>query len=169
MTGSEIAQWFLGIILVLSSIGVITTKKPVYSALYFLLALFMLAGLYLQLSAGFIAVMQVLVYAGAILVIFMFVIVLFQDAHQQLEHFKPQSVHWFIVAAAFAFVLSFAVLAWRMGFSGIAQEKLPSGFGTVQNLGMGLYTDFFFPFEAVVLIFLAAIVGALYIAKKADR
>lgn len=167
MNYSEAAQWLQGIILVLASIGVITVRRPVYSALFFMLTLFMLAGLYLQLSADFISVMQVLVYAGAILVIFMFVIVLFQDAHYQLVHFKPKSAQWFVVLAASAFSLAFIFLGQILGGSALREETLPEGFGSVENLGIALYTDYFFPFEAVILIFLVAIVGALYIAKKA--
>ena len=74
-------ELLLGLLLILSGLGVILAKKPVYSALSFLLTLILLAIQFLELSANFIAVMQVIVYAGAILVMFMFVIVLFQDAH----------------------------------------------------------------------------------------
>ena len=79
------AMIVLGFLLVLASLGVILCKKPVHSCLSFLLTLLLLAGLYLNLQAPFISAMQILVYAGAILVIFMFVIVLFQDAYLAIE------------------------------------------------------------------------------------
>jgi NADH-quinone oxidoreductase subunit J len=160
------AQLILGILLLASSLGVILAKKPIYSSLSFLSTLLVLAFLYLQLSAQFIAAMQILVYAGAILVIFIFVMVLFQDAHQQIDKYKAGSRIVWLSAAAILFVS--ALFYYGMGLTGISvsNEGLPEGYGTVQKLGEAIYIDFFFPFEAVILLFLAAVVGSLYIAKK---
>lgn len=158
--------WILGILLILASIGVITSKKPIHSSLYFLATLFLLATYYLQLSAQFIAVMQVLVYAGAILVIFVFVIVLFQDAHQKLAQFKPQSKPFLIGLATILFLATLVMLGIQLTGMQSTRETLSPQYGTVQALGKALYLDFFLPFEAVVLLFLVAGVGALYIAKR---
>lgn len=160
------AQWFLGTLLILSSLGVILTPKPVQACLCFLMTLLTLAALYLQLSAQFIAVMQVLVYAGAILVLFMFVIILFQDAHQQIVNFKPKSAPLLLAAAAFAFLVMLGVVGSRLLKLTQAQPEVHEGFGSVESLGKALYIDFFFPFEAVILLFLVAIIGALYIGRK---
>lgn len=159
-------HWILCSVLVLSSLGVILAKKPVYAGLSFLLALLTLSGLYLQLSAQFIAVMQVLVYAGAILVIFMFVIILFQDAHQQIHKFEAKSSPILLMAAAFAIFLASIFLGARLIGLIPAEKNIPDGFGSVQSLGKLLYVDFFLPFEAVILLFLIAVVGALYIGRK---
>jgi len=166
MAIAGIGEWILGLILVLSSLGVIAAKKPVHSSLSFLVTLLTLATLYFELSARFIAIMQILVYAGAILVIFMFVIVLFQDAHAQLELHKPKSLTWFIFGAV---SLLLAVLAFfGLGVMGLKpmEPTVHKDFGTVEELGRLLYIDFFFPFEAVILLFLIALVGSLYTAKK---
>ena len=163
---ANLTQWILGILLILGSLGVITARKPIYSALSFLLTLFVLAFFYLLLSAHFIAVMQVLVYAGAILVIFVFVIVLFQDAHEQLAQFAPKSKPLLLYLAASLFVLTLVFLGKRFIDMEPAKEGVPANYGSVQSLGEALYLDFFFPFEAVVLLFLVAGIGALYIAKK---
>lgn len=160
------AQWILGSILILSSLGVILARKPVHASLSFMLSLLTLAAIYLQLSAEFIAVMQILVYAGAILVIFMFVIVLFQDAHQKIIQFKPKSSQLFLFAIAVAFVLAFIFLGQRLLGVVSSSEAVPNSFGMVQSIGRTLYIDFFFPFEAVILLFLVAVVGAFYIGKK---
>lgn len=160
------AQWILGIVLILSALGVLTVRQPVHASFCFLLTLMSLAGLYLELSAQFISVMQVLIYAGAILVIFMFVIILFQDAHRQLAEYKPSSNKTFLIATSTVLLLSFVVLG-RKVFGHLPEKTdLPINYGTVQSLGEALYVDFFFPFEALVLVFLVAVVGALYIAKK---
>lgn len=161
-------HWFLGALVALSSLGVILLKKPVHASLSFLLTLLSLAAIYLQLSAQFIAVMQVLVYAGAILVIFMFVIVLFQDAHLQLSRFEPKSAPFLLFIAATVFPIALALLGYKIGEMAPADSHLPNTFGTVQSLGRALYIDFFFPFEAVVLLFLIAVIGALYIGRKEE-
>lgn len=162
----NLTQWILGILLIAASLGVITSKKPIHASLCFLATLFLLATTYLQLSAQFIAVMQVLVYAGAILVIFVFVIVLFQDAHQQLAQFKPQSKSFLIALAATFFVLILFFLGYHVDDISRERGALPTHYGTVQSLGKALYLDFFFPFEAIVMLFLVAGIGALYIAKR---
>lgn len=159
-------QWILGIFLILASLGVITSRKPIHSSMFFLLTLFLLAVLYLQLSAQFIAVMQLLVYAGAILVIFVIVIVLFQDAHQQLAQFQAQSKPFLLIIAASLFILTLVFLGKEFIALRPFMGEVSSDYGTVQSLGQALYLDFFFPFEAVVLLFLVAAVGALYVAKK---
>lgn len=160
------AQWILGIILVLSSIGVITFRKPVHACLSFLLTLLALAALYLQLSAEFIAVIQILAYAGAILVIFMFVIILFQDAHERIEEKEAQSSLGLRMIALAAFSAIATVLAMRLTNLLSLPEAPPLDFGSVHAIGKTLYIDFFFPFETIVVVFLIAIVGALYIGKK---
>lgn len=159
-------EWMLGIILILSSLGVIVAAKPVHACLSFLLMLLTLSAFYLQLSAEFILVMQVLVYAGAILVIFMFVIVLFQDAHQQIDRFPAHSAPVLLFAAASAFILALVFAGERMLGLIPSKEGLSEGYGMSQSIGNTLYVDFFLPFEAVILLFLVAVVGALYIGKK---
>lgn len=161
-----IAQWILGIIIILASLGTISSKKPVHSCIFFLLTLFTLAVFYLQLSAQFISTMQILVYAGAILVIFMFIIVLFQDAYQQIHVLLPRSSPALLFSAAGCFLVTLFLLG-RMSLGFISKTPdLSNDFGTVEHLGHTLYIDFFFPFEAVILLFLIAVVGSLYIAKK---
>lgn len=167
MLVSHPIEWVLGIILILASLGVVLARRPVHASLSFLLALLMLAAFYLELSAPFIASIQILIYAGAILVIFMFVIVLFQDAHQQINEFKSKSSPFLLYIAAILFVLGLVILGEKMTALVPLKQGLPENFGTVEALGQALYLDFFFPFEAVVLLFLIAIVGALYIGKKA--
>lgn len=159
-------ELILGTILILSSIGVILAKKPVHSCLYFLLTLLTLATTYLQLSAQFIGVMQILVYAGAILVIFMFVMVLFQDAHEKILKIKPKSAPALLVGGGICFLFSLLLFGKDLLHIPSDTRTVSKGFGTVEALGQALYVDFFFPFEALLLLFLIAAIGALYIGKK---
>lgn len=166
MPVATLSQWILSFVLIISSLGVILARKPVHASLSFLVTLLTLATLYLQLSAEFIGVMQVLVYAGAILVIFMFVIVLFQDAHQQINQVKSKSSQPFLLVAGSAFVLTLIYLGKRLVDIPPSVQELPENFGSARALGKLLYIDFFFPFEAVILLFLIAVVGALYVGRK---
>lgn len=163
---ATLAQWIVGIVLIFSSLGVVVAYKPVHASLSFLVTLLSLAILFLLQGAQFIAVMQVLVYAGAIMVIFMFVIVLFQDAHGQIDKNPPKSSSLFLGATAGIFIISLVYLGRQLVEIKPQLKTLPDGYGTVESLGKTLYVDFFFPFEIVILLFLVALVGALYIGKK---
>lgn len=159
-------ELILGTILILSSLGVILAKKPVHSCLYFFLTLMTLATTYLQLSAEFIGVMQILVYAGAILVIFMFVMVLFQDAHEKIMKVEPKSAPMLLVGGGACFLIALLIFGKDLMPLSAGGKTLTEGFGSVKSLGQALYIDFFFPFEALLLLFLIASIGALYIGKK---
>lgn len=161
-----LVQWILGALLILSALGVILVKNPVHASLSFLLTLLTLAAIYLQLSAQFISVMQILVYAGAILVLFMFVIILFQDAHEKIDKSSPQSALPLIVVAISSFFAMLFIMGMQLIHLPSSRANLPADYGTVQSLGKALYIDFFFPFEAVTPLFLIAAVGALYIGKR---
>ncbi len=161
-----IFQWILGIVMILSAVGVLAARKPVHASLAFLLTLMTLALTYINLSASFIGVMQILVYAGAILVTFIFVIVLFQDAHQQIDRNPANTPKPLIYIAAIAFIAALAAFAKVLYELPAAMPKNIPNFGNVEGLGRALYLDFFFPFEAVVFLFLVAIVGAFFIGRK---
>lgn len=161
-----IFQLLVGAVLILSSLGVLIAKKPVYASLSFLLTLISLAALYLQLSAQFIAIMQILVYAGAILVIFMFVIILFQDAYLKIAQTEPTASPWLVGAGILSLLGLFGFLSYRIWNTQESTKTLPETFGSVQELGKALYLDFFFPFEAVILLFLVAMIGTVYIGKR---
>lgn len=163
---ATLTQWILGIMLIFSAIGVVSLRRPMAASLSFLFSLVLLASFYLQLSSEFIAMMQILVYAGAILVIFVFVIVLFQDAHQQIDKVKANSSLGFIAFSGSIFFIMMALFLGSVVPINQIKSSLPERFGSAEGLGEALYLDFFFPFEAVILLFLVAIVGALFIAKR---
>lgn len=157
----------LGSLLVASSLGTILLRQPVHACLSFLLTLLLLSSIYVTLSAEFIGVMQILVYAGAILVLFMFVIVLFQDAHQELHKMMPRSSRLLAIVAATLFIAAFILFEWQIK-DVQATQALSAGYGTVESLGRDLYDTFFFPFEAMLPLFLIAIVGSVYIARRRE-
>lgn len=148
-------------------IGVIASRPPVRSALSLLLVLGSLAVMYLLLAAQFVAVLQVIVYAGAIVVLFLFVIMLL---HGQQAETTPDRLRWqgpggIVLAAVFLSVLLFAV---RFG-AGAAAVPVPAEFGTAQAVGRTLFTAFLLPFEVASVILLVGIVAAITIGRPAAR
>lgn len=155
----------LAVLAIGSALGMILSKSTVNSALLLVLNLISLAGIYLTLQAQFLAVIQILVYAGAIMVLFLFVIMLLNvDEEESLfDRFR--------VKYLLAFLLSMAVLGQVLYSLGGITELLPqlSGdmqqVGTVEAVGDVLFTDFLFAFEMTAILLTAAVVGALMVAQ----
>lgn len=154
--------WTFAVIAVTGGLGVIIAKNPVNGAMALVGALFALAGLFLLLEAQLVAALQVLVYAGAIMVLFLFVLMLLNLSPKDLgaPRFGPGKAVG--VLAAVGTVVSLAKVVGhldphRMGTS--------ADFGTVAGVGRVLYTAYTLPFEVVSLLLLTAIVAAVVVAK----
>jgi NADH-quinone oxidoreductase subunit J len=167
VTFETVFTYLLGGAFVASALLVITRRSPVIAALYLVLNFFVLAGLYLTLNAQFVAVIQVLVYAGAIMVLFLFVIMLLNlgDEERLTERISLKKM--------LAVGLSFGLLMELVYIFGYLDVNLPDGdfargveIGTVEHIGKQLFTEFLFPFEITGILLLAAIVGAVVLAKK---
>lgn len=161
--------YYAAVIIVLS-ILVITRRNPVHSVMWMLLLFFHIAGLYLFLNAEFLAAVQVIVYAGAILVLFLFVVLL-MNLREELE------TNRFVAFWPFGLAICAAILVAVIGALGSFVPP-PLGEYTVEKiqdathtkmLGSILYTEFLFPFEIASLVLLIAIVGAIVLAKKRLR
>jgi NADH-quinone oxidoreductase subunit J len=149
-----------------SALLVITRRNPIISALFLVLNLFCLAGLYLTLHAQIIAVVQILVYAGAIMVLFVFVIMLLNlgDENSLRDAFSWKKV--FAGGLGFGVLMELTyVFVMPTGTSTIDAARA-TDIGTVEALGRAVFTRFLFPFEITSLLLTAAIVGAIVLAKK---
>ncbi len=151
--------------LVATALGVLLSRNPVYAAINLVAAFFCMAGVYVLLTAHLIAFMQVLVYAGAVMVLFLFVIMLLSlgDEHLVPEPSK-RAMQWVGVAGAVALAAVIAVAISRVGDG--APAAVDGAFGTVKAVGRVLFTEFLLPFEATSLLLLVAIVGAVVVAKE---
>ncbi len=164
----EIILFFVfAIIAAVSAILMITRSNPIISALFLILNFAALAGLYLLLNAQFIAVTQVIVYAGAIMVLFLFVIMLLKPEHEKLFSIHPKIKVFAVVIAA----LVFLQLVYMIFLSNPAGSENPAvaasvKAGTIEEIGRELYTNYVLPFEAAGYLLLAATIGALVLAKK---
>ena len=163
----QILFFFLATVAVAAGLGMLISRSPVSSALWLILNLFCVAGLYITLNAQFIGVIQVLVYAGAIMVLFLFVIMLLNlGALPDVEAFDWKS--------GAAFLLAMAVLAQLMYVVARSFEVLPH-FGTaeqtayagsVDQIAKHLFTRYAVGVEVVGILLLAATIGAVILAKR---
>ncbi len=157
---------FLAVIAISSAVVTIASKHPVKSAMSLIVHFFSLAGLYLTLNAEFLSVVQILVYAGAIMVLVVFVIMLLNLGDE--EKLKLKFNMRTILAALFAVVLIFQLVSAFLANPDLA-HSLPSvsaKMGSAEAIGHELYTNYIIPFEAISFLLLAAIVGAVMLAKK---
>jgi NADH-quinone oxidoreductase subunit J len=156
-------------VMVVSSLLMVLGKNPVHSALFLVLTFFCLAGVYLLLNAQFIAAVQVIVYAGAIMVLFLFVIMLLnleQEVSSQSGHLLQKVsavVLSLLLAISLGSVMTSQVFTGQKGAYSI--EKV-NAVGNSEVIGRLLFTDFLLPFEITSVLLLAAMVGAVILAKK---
>jgi NADH-quinone oxidoreductase subunit J len=167
MSFEQVVFYFLAVLAAFSAVMMILQRNPVNSALYLILNFFCLGGLYLTLNAQFIAMVQVLVYAGAIMVLFLFVIMLLNlgDDRRLREHLGLRMYLGIGFSVALVLELLFIFL-FRSSNSAVQQSANAAEMGTVEYVGKVLFTRFLFPFEVTSLLLLAAIVGAVILAKK---
>jgi NADH-quinone oxidoreductase subunit J len=160
-----IAFWLFALIVVGGSLATITRRNMV-SAVMFLVATFMALGaLYVLLFAHFIAVIQVLVYAGAIMVLFVFVVMILNK-----EEEEPWALRGLLGKTLAFFALAYLVVRlidvfWGVNPSMADLARPRPEFGTTMSMGTLLFSDFLFPFEAVSIVLLTAVVGALVLAQ----
>ncbi len=147
---------------VVTGIMVITRKNPVISALFLIINFFSIAGLYLLLNAQFLAVAQVIVYAGAIMVLFLFVIMLLNLENEQAikEKLKKGVVNLAIILGI-AFVIEFILVYWKAPVKNNIKN-----IGTIEQIGQVLYTDYSLAFLAIGFLLITATIGAILLAKR---
>ncbi|MEM7151244.1 MAG: NADH-quinone oxidoreductase subunit J [Myxococcota bacterium] len=172
MSGSEIVFYLFAAIAMGSGIATVTRKNPVVAAVWLVATFFAVAVNYVLLSASFLAVLQVLVYAGAMMVLFVFVImVLDVDESGDAESKRPSRVGRF--GYSLALLLAGGLLVWVL-LATLSKQFIspgvpldPSGdFGSANSVGRRLFTDYLFAFEAVSLLLLAAVIGAVVVARS---
>jgi NADH-quinone oxidoreductase subunit J len=161
--------WIFAVIAILASIGVVGQRNPMYSVMLLIVSFGALSGLYILLNAPFVAAIQIIIYAGAIMVLFLFVVMLLnvptedpaQGFHPRLMGAGPR--HFGVVLAA----LLVAELVWAM--SHLRLTPMPGDTGmtsSVYQIGLKLYREYAFAFEVTSVLILLAMVGAVVLARK---
>jgi NADH-quinone oxidoreductase subunit J len=151
------------------AVMVVLQRNPVVSALYLVLSFMSLAGMYVLLSAPFLAAVQVVVYAGAIMVLFVFVIMLLNlrhDIDDGLTHTARRVLGWIFGVGLLGVFWLMWKAPWAIGPPGLDTQAVINSVGNTKAIGLRLYTDYLFPFEVTSLILLVGIIGAVVLAKR---
>jgi len=163
---ATIITQLLGALAIASAMMVVLSKHPVRSVLYLVVTFFFISGLYIMMNAQFLAIVNIIVYAGAIMVLFLFVLMLL-NLNKDAEPKTPMII-WIIstVAGGLFFLVLIAALKDIVLVNQKDDFAQISNIGLVENLGNTLFTKFVVPFEVSSILFISAMVGAILLAKR---
>jgi NADH-quinone oxidoreductase subunit J len=163
-TGEQVIFWLLAALTVFFAGFTVTRRNPVTAVMSLVATFFMLAGIYATLSAHFLAILQVLVYAGAIMVLFIFVVMILNR-----EEVSPLSLGGAKILGVCSGIYLFIKFC-RVAETGLpVAGNVPESYGTVDSIGKLLFTDFLYPFEAISLLLLVAIVGGVIVSRSHQK
>ena len=157
--------YFIACLTIISALFVVLNRNPVYSAVMLVFCFFSLAALYVLLEAYFVAVLEIIVYAGAIMVLFLFVIMLINVGKEiaATSIIVKAKVLPFVLVVLFSLNIILLIL-WRN--EGLHQSNTISSVGSITTIGQALFTKYLLPFEIASLLLLVALIGTVYLAKK---
>ena len=157
--------YFIAFLTIISALFVVLNRNPVYSAVMLVFCFFSLAALYVLLEAYFVAVLEIIVYAGAIMVLFLFVIMLINVGKEKAATSLVQKAKAFPFMLVVLFSLNIILLIlWRN--EELHQSNTISSVGDITAIGQALFTKYLLPFEIASLLLLVALIGTVYLAKK---
>jgi len=162
---TPILFWILSVVALFSALMVITSKNPMHSVIWLIMVFFAISGHYLLLNAQFLAIVNIIVYAGAIMVLFLYVLML-MDLKKETG---PKKNRWLKLAGAIAGGSLLLVLIAALKKADLANqfaETRTGDIGLIENLGKVLFNEYVVPFEISSILFLSAMVGAVVIGKK---
>jgi NADH-quinone oxidoreductase subunit J len=160
----EIIFWLLSVTAISCALGVILSRNPINSVLFLIATFFAISGHYILMNAQFLAIVNIIVYAGAIMVLFLFVIML-MNLNADAEPQKSRLVQFAgIIAGGILFLVILAAL--RESTIRGEFKTTSTDIGLIKNLGRTLFTSYVLPFEISSVLFLSAMIGAIVIGKK---
>ncbi|MEN9371507.1 MAG: hypothetical protein RL463_971 [Bacteroidota bacterium] len=164
MPVSEILFWFLTALALFSALMVVFSNNPVHSVLWLIMVFFAISGHYILMNAQFLAIVNMIVYAGAIMVLFLFVIMLMNMNTES----EPQKSQWMKMAAAISggALMLVLIAALKDNVGAVSKTSGEGSIGLIKNLGQVLFTEYVVPFEISSILFLSAMVGAVVLGKK---
>lgn len=160
--------WVAGIVAVLAAIGVVASRTAVHSVIALIVNFVALAALYLSLDAEFLALIQVIIYAGAILILFLFVVALLSVRKEAKETGSDRLLGQRELgygAAALVGIFLIAAIA-RSGLAPTGADALPGGFGSASAFGRELLTTHLLPFELTAFVLMVAVVGVIVLVGR---
>jgi NADH-quinone oxidoreductase subunit J len=165
--GEAIAFYLLAACILGFGVLVITARNTVHCVLFLVANFLFVAALYVLLGAPFLAVIQILVYAGGIVVLYLFVVMLVNMKRPPEAHSDPHRRTGFgVVLAAIVLVQVGAIAIWGTGSQPPAPAPTGASLGNTEQIGLLLYTDYLIPFEVASILLLVAMIGAIVLTKK---
>ncbi len=165
---TQILFYVLSSLTVLSALLMVFSKNPVHSILYLIVTFFCISGHYILLNAQFLAIVNVIVYAGAIMVLFLFVVMLMNLNNEKHSFGRPAK----FLAASLVSILFIALTVGIFLGDNTATAAVEVGtgdLGLIHNLGTLLYSEYVLPFELSSILFISAMIGAVMLSKKDEE
>jgi len=162
------AFYFLSFLAILCGLMVIFSKNPVYSVLYLILTFFAIAGHYILMNAQFLAAVHIIVYAGAIMVLFLYVIMML-NLNKEAEPHKSNLIKFAAIVSAGLLLLTVIGSVRKGSENLVVSQSVDKQIGLIENLGQVLFKDFLLPFEVASILFLSAMVGAVMLGKRSIK
>lgn len=161
---TQIVFWFLTVLALIAAVGVVSSKNPIYSVLWLIVVFFSISGHYILMNAQFLAIVNIIVYAGAIMVLFLFVVML-MNLNSDAE---PVKNVYMKMAGIISGLTLMIVLVAALSTSETQNVIIRPGtsVGLIENLGKALFNKYVVPFEISSILFLSAMVGSIVIGKK---
>src|SRR5512135_3671481 len=170
MTYTTAIFYFLAAVLVFAGLRVITARNPVHAALFLVLAFFTAAGLWMLLEAEFLAITLVLVYVGAVMVLFLFVVMMLDVNFEKLrERFRSYIPVAAVVGILVLIEMALVIVGGFFAPGSPAPPEAPAAYSNTKTLGMLIYTQYAYPFEIAGFILLVAIVAAIALTHRRRR
>ena len=164
----QILFWFLSALALMGALMVVISKNPVHSVLWLIVVFFAISGHYVLLNAQFLAIVNLIVYAGAIMVLFLFVIML-MNLNSDTE---PQKNNMLKIAGAISggslMLIMIDVVSSSTELAGKSALVKDGNIGLIKNLGKALFNEYVIPFEISSILFLSAMVGAVVLGRKGE-
>ena len=161
---TQIVFWFLTVLALIAAVGVVSSKNPIYSVLWLIVVFFAISGHYILMNAQFLAIVNIIVYAGAIMVLFLLVVML-MNLNSDAEPVK--NVYMKMAGIISGLTLMIVLVA---AFSTAETQNViirpGTSVGLIENLGKALFNKYVIPFEISSILFLSAMVGAIVIGKR---
>jgi len=161
----QIILWVAGIVAVVAAMRVILVRNAIVSVLHLIVTLVALAVIFLQLNAEFVAALQVIIYGGAIMVLFLFIVMMLNLRKDEFGADQLPGVR-FLGGMAFATLLVQLVVMFTGAREGTRAARVAGDFGSIQAVGHELFGDYLLPFELTSILLLAAVIAAVVVARR---
>lgn len=161
----QIIFWVAAIVAVFAALRVVLVRNAIVSVLHLIVTLVALAVIFLQLNAEFVAALQVIIYGGAIMVLFLFIVMMLNLRKDEFGDDPLPGVR-FLGGVAFATLLVQLIVMFTGAREGTRAARVAGDFGSIQSVGHHLFSDYLLPFELTSILLLAAVIAAVVVAKR---